>query len=69
MQDHYSLIGETAGKVYQSLAKGPKAISTVQKETGCKDSDVFNQALGWLAREGKLGFDKKGKSDKICLVG
>jgi hypothetical protein len=46
-------IGEAAGKVWQTLSKSPVAPNRVAKVVGLP-SDLANQALGWLAREGKL---------------
>ena len=69
MSDQAYFIGEAAGKVYQILEKvGSKSASALQKESKISDEFLFNQALGWLAREGKLGFQKKGKILEISLV-
>jgi len=68
MSDQNYFIGETAGKIYQILERvGPKSASALQKETKITDAALFNQALGWLAREGKLSFEKKGKAVEIFL--
>lgn len=54
-------IGEAAGKVWQALSdKGVMPKSQLQRVTNLPP-DLFNQAIGWLAREGKLTFEK-GKS-------
>ena len=69
MSDQTYFIGEAAGKVYQALEKsGTKLISTLQKESKISDDTLFNQAIGWLAREGKLGFQKKGKAIEVSLA-
>ncbi len=66
MQEQYQSIGETAGKIYQVLEKGSWVeLASLQKEIRVPDSALFNQALGWLAREDKLNFKK---SDKIWVV-
>ena len=60
-------IGEAAGKVWSSLrAKGPMAKTRIPKETGIS-AQLANQAVGWLAREGKLVIQKDKKVDLIGL--
>lgn len=62
-------IGEAAGKIYQGLEKnGTQDAGALQKETEIKDAALFNQALGWLAREGNIDFEKKGTSLEISLI-
>ncbi len=62
-------IGETAGKIYQTLEKsGAQDAGSLQKETEIKDAALFNQSLGWLAREGNIGFEKKGTSLEVSLT-
>lgn len=46
-------IGEAAGKVWQALSKGPLAVTEISKNTKLP-ADLANQAIGWLAREGKV---------------
>ncbi|HOX05483.1 MAG TPA: winged helix-turn-helix domain-containing protein [Planctomycetota bacterium] len=46
-------IGEAAGKVWQVLSRNPLALGQLPKVTGLP-VDLANQALGWLAREGKV---------------
>ena len=70
MQDQYWEIGETAGKIYKFLEqKGESRISSVQNGADISDAALFNQALGWLAREDKINFAKNGKVFKISLAG
>ena len=57
-----SEIGMTAGKVWQFLkTSGPATAAKIQKGIG-SNAVLTNQALGWLAREGKLKItrDKQG---------
>ena len=69
MSEHYSIIGETAGQIYRTLEKsGKKSALQIQKEAGIADNSVFQQALGWLAREGKVEFEKSGKSWVLSLA-
>jgi len=69
MREQYQAIGETAGKIYQALEKG-SAMETglLQKEINASNPALFNQALGWLAREDKIDFCKKGKTWAVSLV-
>ena len=47
-------IGEAAGRVWQVLhQKGPMMPKAIVKATGLS-TELANQAIGWLAREGKL---------------
>ncbi len=69
MQEQYYAIGETAGKIYKALEqKGEQTVSKVQKEIGVSDESLFNQAIGWLARENNINFNKMGKTLKISLL-
>ncbi|MBI5968481.1 MAG: winged helix-turn-helix domain-containing protein [Deltaproteobacteria bacterium] len=54
-------IGETAGKVWKYLnEKGEANLSQLKK--GVKgDPNLILQAIGWLAREGKLNIEKKAR--------
>jgi len=50
-------IGETAGKLWRQLKdKGPQTPTALTKALNMKAADV-DRAIGWLAREGKLGFE------------
>ena len=70
MQEQYQAIGETAGKIYRGLEKnGAMEMTSLQEEIDVQDLALFNQALGWLAREDKLDFRKKGKTWAISLIG
>ena len=70
MSEQYNEIGETAGKIYRALEQnGPKMTLALQREANIPDELLFNQALGWLAREGKIEFQKKGKGWVVALVG
>lgn len=69
MQEQCIAIGETAGVIYQTLEKGgAKTVPALQKETGVAN-ELLNQAIGWLAREGKIGFEKKGNALQLSLAG
>lgn len=47
------IIGEAAGKVWQALSKSPLGLAEVARATKLP-ADLTNQAIGWLAREGKI---------------
>jgi hypothetical protein len=53
-------IGTTAGKVWQVLRKQEEADINRLPRMVSEKSVVVNQALGWLAREGKLEYREQG---------
>jgi hypothetical protein len=60
-------IGLAAGDVFRFLeANGPAAASQIKKGTGHKDA-LLNQAVGWLAREGKIRKQIDGKTVRWSL--
>lgn len=60
-------IGETAGKVYQQL-KEKKAATPAELIKALKcPYDELQMALGWLARENKIKFEKVKARLKIIL--
>ncbi len=68
MQEQYYGIGETAGKIYKALEnKGEMTLAKLFSEVG-SDEALFNQAVGWLARENNINFSKIGKSIKVSLL-
>ena len=68
MQEQYYAIGETAGKIYRCLeTKGEQTVAKVQKDIGA-DDPIFFQAIGWLARENNINFNKMGKALKISIL-
>ena len=69
MDQQYHIIGEAAGKIYKTLEQhGEKTPSQLQKAAGVSDPAVFNQALGWLAREANISMSKQGRSVKVALA-
>jgi hypothetical protein len=59
MREEYLTIAEVAGRIYHALENGgSKTAEELQNEIGVNDLQIFNQALGWLAREDKLWFTK-----------
>jgi len=68
MQEQYYGIGETAGKIYKALEnKGEMTLAKLMGEVGT-DEALFNQAIGWLARENNINFSKIGRSTKVSLL-
>jgi predicted transcriptional regulator len=68
MQEQYYGIGETAGKIYKALEqKGEMTVAKLSKEIGVEEG-LFYQAIGWLARENNINFNKMGKSVKVSLL-
>lgn len=69
MQEEYYLIGETAGKIHKALAaSGETTPAKLQKAVGMADTALFNQALGWLAREDKISLKWTDGKVKIGLL-
>ncbi len=61
-------IGQTAGAAWELLQKNKEiAISQFPKMLNQK-AVITNQALGWLAREGKINYRREGNRTLISLV-
>lgn len=60
-------VGETAGKIWEMLNKsGPQTLAQIKKRlSGSGELVAF--ALGWLAREGKVGISQDKKTFKVTL--
>ena len=59
---------QTAGKTWKTLGeRGPISIAQLIKILKMK-ADIINQSIGWLAREDKIKYIKKGNRDLVCLV-
>ena len=64
---HVDQIGEYAGKVWQALSKnGSMSMAKLVKAVGQPRDNVM-QALGWLAREGKISIEEEGRSRVVSL--
>jgi len=63
-------IGNAAGQVWTLLSskKGQVNIADIPRLTNLK-SHIAYQALGWLAREGKVQYQTKAQKTFVCLVG
>lgn len=61
-------IGTAAGKVWNFLkANGPASAAKIQKGIA-GDAATTNQAIGWLAREGKVRADRDKKGITYSLT-
>jgi transcription initiation factor IIE alpha subunit len=60
-------IGQTAGMVYRFLEKKGEASTTEILKEVKVPSDVLYMALGWLAREDRIKFDRVRKTLKVSL--
>jgi hypothetical protein len=61
-------IGETAGAVWKALySSGPMSMARLVKLVG-EPRDTVMQAIGWLAREGKIVIEDQGRSRIIALA-
>jgi len=60
-------IGEVAGMVWQALSEGGSLSTTkLVKQIG-EPRDTVMQALGWLAREGKIDIEERGRNRVVSL--
>jgi hypothetical protein len=62
-----SKIGEAAGRVWEILGTKDEVALTSLPKMMKLTSDVAYQALGWLAREGKVKYRNKGGKVYISL--
>lgn len=64
---HIHTIGETAGAVWDVLSvQGRLPITKLVKEVDAP-RDMIMQALGWLAREGKIVIEEESRSRFVSL--
>ncbi len=61
-------IGTVAGTVWRVLLeKGPLSTAKLVKAVG-EPRDTVMQAVGWLAREGKISIDDDGRNRMVSLL-
>jgi len=61
-------IGLAAGTVWRTLdVHGPMSITKLLKAVG-GNKDLVQQALGWLAREGKISIHEVKRTKTVSLV-
>ena len=64
---HVENIGETAGIAWSVLSEdGPMSVAKLVQAVG-SPRDIVMQALGWLAREGKIWIEEEGRSRIVSL--
>jgi hypothetical protein len=65
---HLKTIGDAAGVVWRKLGeKGRIALTTLPKVLD-EDPSLVQQAVGWLAREHKVDFEKDGRALYVKLT-
>lgn len=68
MDERALKIGEAAGLVWRTLEGRSEGLTAAQlKARTSLDAELLHQAIGWLAREGKIGFRAGGKSLKVVV--
>jgi hypothetical protein len=66
--DEVLVIGDVAGRVWHYLhSSGPASLTQLIKQIDASRDTVL-QAIGWLAREGKISIHKAPRSKRIQLV-
>jgi len=61
-------LGVSAGKVWKALTEAGQASATKLSDTTGLDRNEIQRAIGWLAREGKISVERKGKNEFFSLV-
>lgn len=60
-------IGTTAGQVWHYLnTHGSASVTRIARDTGL-DAKTVHRAIGWLAKENKLVFETRGRSEILRL--
>jgi hypothetical protein len=60
-------VGETAGRIWRLLdAEGPQTFPQLRKKLD-GSGELLSFALGWLAREDKVGITQEKKTVKVAL--
>ena len=66
--DFNGALGISAGKVWKALVEAGKASATRLSEATALDRNEVQRAIGWLAREGKIRVERKGKNEFFSLI-
>ncbi|MCA9266825.1 MAG: winged helix-turn-helix domain-containing protein [Planctomycetales bacterium] len=62
-------IGETAGDVWRLLSEESEPVSLAQLVKRIdQPRDLIMQAVGWLAREGKVQIEENGRTRYVALA-
>ena len=68
MSSAVNQIGETAGSVWHELNEnGPLSLAKLVERVG-GNRDVVMQAIGWLAREGKIDITENKRGKTVSLT-
>lgn len=61
-------VGEVAGQVWHCLTRtGRTSVASVEKQVGAPAA-ITHMAVGWLAREGKVGLQQNGRNVQVWLT-
>ena len=60
-------IGEVAGQVWHCLSAAESASFTQLAKEVDAPRDLVMQAVGWLAREGKISISENGRNRSVAL--
>lgn len=67
-EEYIAEVGLAAGKVWAYLNENGASSATKLGEGAGLDRNEVQRALGWLAREGKLSVERKGKNDYFSIA-
>ena len=63
----FHTIGETAGEIWRLLeSEGPLSVSALANKIKRPQTSVY-MGIGWLAREGRLGFTETKRGTSISI--
>lgn len=68
MNEEITVIGAAAGSIWMYLNEHGSASASKLIEALELDRNEVQRAIGWLAREGKLAVERKGKNEffRLC---
>ena len=61
------IIGEMAGRVWETLGEKEEVVVSKLPQILKEKGEIVYQALGWLAKEGKVDFHKKEGKTFVSL--
>jgi predicted ArsR family transcriptional regulator len=68
MSELNETVGSAAGKIWAYLSENGQSSATKIAEGAELDKNDVQRGLGWLAREGKLAVERKGKNEFFSLA-
>lgn len=66
--DFNEALGEAAGKIWTFLSENSSSSATKLVEATGLERNEVQRAIGWLAREGKIGVERKGKNEFFSIM-